>query len=80
MTNNLQTELAEIRESFTETGQIQMATYVMALLLKNLDVLKEEQEQGHFSYEALALASKSLNHIAEAVKERVEEINNKSIH
>ena len=80
MTNNLQTELEKVRESFSETGQIQMATYIMAILLKNLEVLKEETEQDNFSAEALALASKSLNHIAEAIRERVEEINQPPIH
>ena len=80
MTNNLQTELEKVRESFMDTGQIQMATYIMAILLRNLDVLKEETEQDNFSAEALALASKSLNHIAEASRERVEEINNPPIH
>ena len=80
MTNNLQTELEKVRESFSETGQIQMATYIMAILLKNLEVLKEETEQDNFSAEALALASKSLNHIAEAIRERVEEINKPPIH
>ena len=80
MTNNLQTELEKVRESFSETGQIQMATYIMAILLRNLDVLKEETEQDNFSAEALALASKSLNHIAEAIRERVEEINKPPIH
>ena len=80
MTNNLQTELEKVRESFMDTGQIQMATYIMAILLKNLEVLKEETEQDNFSAEALALASKSLNHIAEAIRERVEEINKPPIH
>ena len=80
MTNNLQTELEKVRESFMDTGQIQMATYIMAILLRNLDVLKEETEQDNFSAEALALASKSLNHIAEAIRERVEEINQPPIH
>ena len=79
MTKRLQTEFEEVRESFMDTGQIQMATFVMAVILKNLEVLKEEGEQDHFSVEAITLANKSLEHIAKAVKERVEEIN-KSIH
>ena len=80
MTNNFQTELEKVRESFSETGQIQMVTSIMAILLKTLEVLKEETEQDNFSAEALALASKSLNHIAEAIRERVEEINKPPIH
>lgn len=79
MTKSLQTELKEVRESFMDTGQIQMATFVMAVILKNMEVLKEEEEHNHFSVEAIFLANKSLEHIAKAVRERVEEIN-KSIH
>ena len=79
MTNNLQTESENVRESFMETGQLHMATFVMAVILKNMEVLKEEEKQDHFSGEAIFLANKSLEHIAKAIRDRVEEIN-KSIH
>lgn len=77
--NNLKAEFASIQESFMETGQLQMATFVMTVILKNMEVLKEEEKQNHFSNESIVLANKSLEQIAKAVRERVEEIN-KSIH
>ena len=67
-------------EFLQEGIQDQLGIFFPSINIENLEVLKEEGELDHFSVEAITLANKSLEHIAKAVKERVEEINKPPIH